>query len=292
MIKKRKRSAFDDLESKIVELIRVTSTDLPGDVEEAILSMSKKEEGRAQNTLSMILENIAVARKTSRPICQDTGTLIFYVTKPLYLSQSEIEKSIKGAIKKATKSSFLRPNTVCPITGQNPGNNLGDGQPFIHFDETMNDTIKISLMMKGGGCENVSAQYKLPDLSLSAGRDLNGALKCVIDAVLKAQGQGCAPGIIGVGIGGDRASSHLLAKKQLFRKLEDKNKVKVLEEAERKLFGSLNKLKIGPMGFGGNTTVLGVKIGSMFRIPASYFVSVAYMCWACRRRTLVVKTRK
>ena len=143
-------------------------------------------------------------------------------------------------------------------------------------------------MLKGGGSENVGAQYKLPDPALKAGRDLAGVRKVVIDTVLKAQGQGCAPGIIGVGIGGDRMTSYALSKEQFFRKLDDKNPDTELQKLEETLYSDLNKLSIGPMGMGGATTTLGVYIGWQHRHPATYYVSISYMCWAYRRKTLTL----
>ena len=173
------------------------------------------------------------------------------------------------------------------VTGKNSGDNVGILSPFVTFSEWDNATIQVKLMLKGGGSENVSCQYSLPQAGLGAGRDLDGVYKCVVDAVTRAQGQGCAPGIIGVGIGGDRVTGMLVAKKQLFRALDDENELPVLRDLEAQLFRDLNTLGIGPMGFGGKTTVLGVKIGSAHRTPASFFVSIAYMCWADRRRSMV-----
>jgi fumarate hydratase class I len=161
--------------------------------------------------------------------------------------------------------------------------------PTIHFEEWENDYLKVDLVLKGGGCENVGAQYSLPDTALKAGRDLKGVRKVVLDAVQKAQGHGCAPGILGVAIGGDRGSSYLESKRQLFRSMDDVNRDPNLAPLERQLTDEANQLGIGPMGFGGKTTVLGVKLGTLHRLPASYFVSVSYMCWADRRRSLVWK---
>jgi len=196
---------------------------------------------------------------------------------------------IHEATTEAVDKSYLRPNAVDSITGKNSGNNIGEGQPFIHFEEWDNDYIEFKLMLKGGGCENVSTQYKLPDVGLGAGRDMDGVYKVIVDAVNQAQGLGCAPGILGIGIGGDRTSSHLTAKSQLFRKLPDSNPDATLGAMESKLLADLNELGVGPMGFGGKTTILGVKIGSLHRLPASFFVSISYMCWAYRRHSMILK---
>jgi fumarate hydratase class I len=142
------------------------------------------------------------------------------------------------------------------------------------------------LMLKGGGCENVGAQYSLPNTKLGADRNLAGIKKVILDAVYQAQGQGCAPGILGIGIGGDRETSYMISKKQFFRKLDDKNPNPDLAALEEEILEKANQLGIGPMGFGGKTTLLGVKADWAHRLPASFFVSVSYMCWAERRRTM------
>ena len=279
------------LSDAVLELVRRVSTTLPKDVKEALEKYRDFEEegSRARNVLDQLLENASLAAKESIPICQDTGTPVFYVHHPIGIKQIDIQRAIINAVRVASKKSYLRPNAVHSLTGKNSGDNTGIGFPYIHFDQWGKDILTVDLLLKGGGSENVSAQYRLPDSELGAGRDLAGVRKCVIDAVLKAQGQGCAPGIIGVGIGGDRAGSHLLAKEQLFRKLTDVNDERSLGDLESKLLGELNALNIGPMGFGGKTTVLGVKIGHRYRVPACFFVSIAYICWAARRGGLTIK---
>jgi fumarate hydratase class I len=190
----------------------------------------------------------------------------------------------------ATAHAYLRPNAVDSITGANSGNNLGDDAfPTVHFEETEGDTLTADLLLKGGGCENVGAQYSLPNEALSAGRDLAGVRRVVLDAVHQAQGLGCAPGILGVAIGGDRGSSYAASKEVLLRKLGDSNPDAKLDALEKRLTQEANQLGIGPMGFGGKTTVLDVKLRGMHRLPASFFVSVSYMCWAHRRRRMVVQ---
>lgn len=282
-----------DLESSILELIRINSTSLPDDVMKALNIAYEKEEkdSTARSILEVILKNVEESQKRSLPVCQDTGSLIFYVEHDLNYKQKDIKESIERAISVATQKNYLRPNAVDSITGKNSGNNLGIWSPFIFFSQNEDiKGIKIDLMQKGGGSENVGIQYKLPDSKIDAGRDIKGMKKCVIDAIFKAQGHGCAPaGCIGVGIGGDRGTSYLISKKQLFRKLDDRNEDPILFELENELYEKLNTLGIGPMGLGGKTTVLGVKIGKLHRLPACFFVSISYMCWANRRRTLIFK---
>jgi len=283
---------MQDLTEQILELVRLTSTDLPPDVEGALRQAVEKEQpgSAARGALETIIKNVELSRANSTPICQDTGTPIFYVRYPVGWSTRKLRAQIESAVEQATKRAYLRPNSVNSLTGVNTGNNLGDAHfPSIHFEEVEGDTLTIELMLKGGGCENVGAQYSLPNSTLGAGRDLAGVRKVVLDAVHKAQGRGCAPGILGVAIGGDRGSSYYASKEVLFNKIEDANPNPDLAALEGRLTDEANQLGIGPMGFGGNTTVLGTKITSLNRLPASYFVSVSYMCWAYRRRRMSLK---
>jgi fumarate hydratase class I len=277
-----------DLTQNFLELIRRASTDLRPDVENALQAAREREEegSAAQGALDTILKNIELARTKSTPICQDTGTPIFYVYYPEGWSTLKLKKQIKEAVAQATAQAYLRPNAVDSLTGKNSGNNLGFEFPSFHFHEWEEPYLKVDLMLKGGGCENVGAQYKLPDSKLGAGRNLEGVRRAVLDAVHQAQGKGCAPAVIGVAVGGDRGSSYTKSKEQFYRDLDDTNENPELAEMEDRLTEEANSLGIGPMGFGGETTVLGVKMGALHRLPASYFVTASYMCWADRRRTL------
>jgi fumarate hydratase class I len=281
-----------DYTSAFLELIRRTSTDLPPDVEEALRQARQREEegSAARSALDTILANVELARRNSTPICQDTGTPIFYVKHPAGWSTRELARQIRQAVAQATEKTYLRPNAVDAVSGKNSGNNLGDEAfPTIHFEEIEGDELVVDLMLKGGGCENVGAQYSLPDAELGAGRDLEGVRRVALDAVYHAQGKGCAPGILGIAIGGDRGSSFYGSKEALFRKLDDTNPNPTLAELESRLVEQANQLGIGPMGFGGKTTVLGAKVKGMYRLPASYFVSISYMCWAHRRRRMIAR---
>jgi fumarate hydratase, class I len=281
-----------DLTKEILELVRLAATDLPPDVEKKIRASFENENdgSTAKGAFETILKNIKMARQDSTPICQDTGTPIFHIHYPEGWSTRKLKKQIQDAVKQATEKSYLRPNSVDSISGKNTGDNSGDEHyPTIHFEEIDEDQpLMIDLMLKGGGCENVGAQYKLPDNRLGAGRDLEGVRKVVLDAVNQAQGKGCAPGALGVAIGGDRGSSYLGSKETLFRQLDDTNPDPELAALEERITEEANQLDIGPMGFGGKTTVLGTKIKGLHRLPASYFVSVSYMCWAYRRRKLIL----
>jgi fumarate hydratase class I len=279
-----------DLTDSFVELIRLTATDLAPDVEEALRKARKQEEpgSAAAGALDAILENVDLARENSTPICQDTGTPIFEVHYPLGWSTRRLKEQIHQACVLATQQAYLRPNAVDSIIGKNSGDNTGIEFPTIHFQEWDEPYLQVDLVLKGGGCENVGAQYSLPYAPLKAGRDLDGVRKVVLDAVHKAQGKGCAPGVLGVAIGGDRGSSYVFSKRQLLRPLGQRNRDPGLADLEKTIYDQANQLGIGPMGFGGSTTVLDVQVDALHRLPASFFVSVSYMCWADRRRSMEV----
>lgn len=274
----------------LLELIRITSTVIPDDVAKTLMKARSQEEQNttASYAMNIIKDNMELAKFKSQPLCQDTGTVIFFVYHPPGFFQNDFKDLIKKAVTKATIKGFLRQNSVHSLTGENAGTNLGEGHPSIHFYEHKKKEVEIKLVLKGGGCENVSAQYSLPDTTLGAGRDLAGVRKVVIDAVYKAQGKGCGPGALGVCIGGDRADSAYFAKKQLLRKLDDKNDHKELSKMEDEIVQTCNKLGIGPMGFGGKTTLISCKMTHANRVPASFFVSISYMCWAFRRQGVVL----
>ncbi len=281
----------EKMKAAFLQQIKLAATSLPQETEKAlILARDSEEKGSvAENIFIQLLENVEVARDQAIPICQDTGTHIHYIYYPVGMREADIKEAVIEATKEATAKTYLRPNAVDPVTGKNSGNNIGTKNPQFHFHQWDNDYILGKLMLKGGGSENVSTQYKLPDTKLHAGRDLEGVRKVIIDAVRNAQGMGCAPGVLGIGVGGDRGSSFITAKEQLFRDLFDESDNKEVAELEKRLFKEINTLGIGPMGFGGNTTVMGVKIGMAHRVPASFFVSIAYMCWAYRKASVTIR---
>ena len=268
-----------------LELLRRASTELPADVVAAIRQgrQAEKKESLADKALGTILDNVELAVIQTAPICQDTGTPVVWIHHPLGVSTRVLGSAMVDAVRQATAKQYLRPNAVNTLTGKNTGDGSGRGVPLIHFEEWERPEIEVRLILKGGGCENVGAQYALPDELLGAGRDLDGARRALLDAVYQAQGRGCAPGILGVCIGGDRVSGYEHSKEQLLRPLDDTNPIAELAELEQRVLQEANSLGIGPMGFGGQTTLLGVKIGSLDRIPACYFVTMSYMCWASRR---------
>src|SRR4029079_14943245 len=272
----------------VLQLIVRTSTDLPPDVRAAMShALAAEPQGtRASQALTIIAQNIDLAVDHEGAICQDTGMPTFEVHVPRGSDQIWMRQQIREAVAKATALGKLRPNSVDSITGKNSGDNLGPGTPIIHFDQWKKDAIEIKLILKGGGCENTNAQYALP-MELPhlgrADRTLDGGRKCILHAVWNAQGKGCAPGAVGVCVGGDRTSGYTHAKEQLFRTLDDVNPDPRLAELEASIMSTVNALEIGTMGFGGKVTLIGCKIGALNRLPASFFVSVAYDCWAFRR---------
>jgi fumarate hydratase, class I len=281
-------AALPSFFDSVLQLIVRTSTDLPPDVRAAMKTslVSEPAGSRASQALTIIAQNIDLAVDHEGAICQDTGMPTFEVKVPVGANQIAMRQQIKDAVAEATKRGKLRPNSVDSITGENSGNNLGPGTPIIHFDQWERDDIEIRLILKGGGCENTNAQYALP-VELPhlgrADRTLDGVRKCILHAVWNAQGKGCSPGAVGVCIGGDRTSGYVHAKEQLFRTLDDVNPDPRLAELESAIMARVNDLEIGAMGFGGKVTLIGCKIGALNRLPASFFVSVAYDCWAFRR---------
>lgn len=284
---------MNSMRESLLQLITETSTNLPPDVRRAIARANLQEEfgTRAALALRTIVDNIVSAEEDVQPICQDTGMPTFIIHCPVGFNQLALTDDIRFAVAEATRLGKLRPNSVHPLTGKNTGDNLGEGVPVIHFHQWEQADVDIRLILKGGGCENKNIQYalpvELPGLG-KAGRDLDGIRKCILHAVYQAQGQGCSAGFIGVGVGGDRTSGYALAKEQLFRLVDDTNPEPTLAELEQYILDKANDLDIGTMGFGGKVTLLGCKIGIMNRIPASFFVSVAYNCWAFRRLGIVV----
>lgn len=278
-----------------MRLIRDTSSNIPDDILRAIAAARRRERrgSSAAAVLGTVLENCALAQEKGVPLCQDTGTLTFFVDRAL--RGRVTPASLCRSVARATALGYLRRNCIDPVGGRSYDDNCAEGAPVVHYVDAGEvpglPPRGVALIMKGGGSENMSRQYSLPDAGLGAGRDLAGVKACILDAVKRALGYGCAPGILGVAVGGDRATGFETAKAQLLRPLDEKPRAgdareRALARLEREVLREANALGIGPMGLGGATTLLGVKIAARPRVPASFFVTVAYMCWACRRRII------
>ncbi len=291
-MKAKDRPRPEKLVSRLARFIQETSSSLPDDAEQALRKALRYEAkgSSARMVLETILRNVELARSAGTPVCQDTGTLTFFVSERL---RRRVTPAVLGeAVACASANGWLRRNTIDSVTGRSVDTNVCPGAPVVHYVEASSEdgrvTWDVSLLMKGGGSENMSRQFSLPDASIGAGRDLEGVRRAVLTAVQQAQGYGCAPGILGVCIGGDRASGYEEAKLQLMRNLADANPDPALARLERRILRDANSLGIGPMGLGGKTTLLAVKIGARPRVPASFFVTVAYLCWAARRRSIAL----
>jgi len=270
----------------LAELICRTTSDLPADVEAALRTAAAAEPAQSQAALLLqaLAENTCLARRHVTPLCQDTGTLTFFWRVPHGTDTVALERAACEAVALATRKGWLRRNTIETLSGKSVDTNVAEGCPVCHFEQADTESVEVWLLQKGGGSENMSVQFSLPDEELGAGRDLEGVRKCLLQAVWRAQGFGCAPGVLGVCIGADRAEGFLAAKLQLLRPLDDHAPEPELAALEKRVLDEANQLGIGPMGMGGKTTLLGVKIAARTRLPASYYVTVAYLCWACRRR--------
>jgi len=279
------------LEDKIFSLIVNTSSTLPKDVFKALETAYKNEYKKsiAALQLKLMLENAKIAKKKKLPICQDTGTLSFIIESANFATAKNIiEPAIITATQKATSEAFLRVNTISSLTGKPCTNNISENFPEIEIK--INPVLKrnsVSLLMKGGGSENIGSQYSLPDENLNAERDINGVKKVIIDSVINAQGKACPPGAVAVCVGGDRASGYSHAKKLFFRKIGERSKIPEIASLEIEMLKRINSLGIGPQGLGGKTFALELFITFLSRHPASFFVTISHMCWAWRRGKII-----
>jgi fumarate hydratase subunit alpha len=268
------------IENVAVELLRQAVTKLPPDVKEALQRAHREEESEVGKTqLEAILNNVEFAEKTSTPMCQDTGVIIFYVKAGAQAKDlDKIKEALINATRRATKEVPLRPNSVGILTKKNTGDNTGRYLPYIHWEITSGDTIELTAFPKGGGAENI-CQLGM----IRAGEGLNGLKKFVVDTMLKAGGKACPPNILGVGVGGGADIVMKIAKAALLRPINQPNPNPEVAKLEKELYEALNMTGIGPMGLGGKFTVLGVNVDYANRHPASYPVAVAGQCWAARR---------
>ena len=253
---------------------------LPEDVKQALKKAYAEETSETGKTqLKAILDNIELAEKYQAPVCQDTGTIIFYVKAGAKAKNlDKIEEALTNATRRATKEVPLRPNSVDPFTQKNSGDNTGRYIPFLYWEIVPGDSLELTVMTKGGGSENVCVTGMLVP-----GEGIKGLKKFVVDAVIKAGAQPCPPNILGVAIGGGVDIAIKLAKKALLKPLNETNQDPEIAKLEKEIFEAVNMTGIGPMGLGGKTTVLGVHVDYAFRHPASFPAAVAFNCWAARR---------
>ncbi|UCG37548.1 MAG: fumarate hydratase [Candidatus Bathyarchaeota archaeon] len=264
------------------DLLRLAVTELPRDVKEALQKAHREETSEAGKTqLKAILENIQLAERTHTPMCQDTGTIIFYIRAGAEVGRLEkVENALIEATRRATVEVPLRPNAVDPFVGKNTGDNTGRNIPFVNWEIVPGNSLEITVLPKGGGSENVCMLGMLVP-----GEGLQGLKKFVVDAVMKAGAKPCPPNILGVAVGGGADVALKLAKKALLRPIDQHNSDPEISELERELLEAANLTGIGPMGLGGRFTVLGVNVDYAARHPASYPAAVAFNCWAARRAT-------
>jgi fumarate hydratase subunit alpha len=268
------------IEQVAFKLIKLAVTEIPLDVKQALQQAYKKEKNEAGKTqLKTILENINLAKKNQIPMCQDTGIIIFYIkVGSKFKDLNKVKKALLDATIKATKEIPLRPNAVNPFTRKNTGNNTGRYIPFLNWEVVHGNELEITVMPKGGGSENVSVLGMI-----NPGQGVEGLKKFVVDSVISAGAKPCPPNILGVGIGGGADIAMKLAKASLLKPLNQINADPKLAELEKELCKLVNLTGIGPMGLGGKTTVLGVKMEFAHRHPASYPIAVVFQCWAARR---------
>ncbi len=278
------------LKDELVDLIRRTSTTLPPDVEAALRTArdGEPEGSLARRTVSLMLENAEEARRFASPICADVGTLHFDVEHGPDHPARAVERAVVDAMQEAARLARLRPDEGRLLPRATAPGGGTAAAPDIRLHERAQPGLRVRLVMDGRGAQDVGASYSLPDATLGAGCDLDGVRRCVLDSVQRSKGFCCAPGTIGVGVADDRESALVAARDQLLRRLDDANPDPALAALEAELVPALDGLGIGPMGLGGRTTVLGVKVGAPAAMRPSACVAVAFMCWAFRRGELVV----
>ena len=275
---------FEDIEIGIIELIRKAETELPEDVIKALKSAYDIEDDIAKTQIDAILKTIDLAKKTKRPMCQDTGIQTFFVDVGIDFPHiKQLKKIISNGVKRATEEIPLRPNTVDPFKGVNHKDNTGDYVPYITWDFVDGSDVHIISLPKGGGSENMS---KLGMLKPGVG--IEGVKDFIVEEMIKAAGNPCPPTVVGVGIGGGADLALKLGKKSLIRPVGVRNKDKNIADIEMELINRINATGIGPMGLGGKTTVLDVHIEKAHRHPASLPVGIAVQCWADRRAHMII----
>jgi fumarate hydratase subunit alpha len=267
---------FDKVAGATCRAMRQAEIFLPDDVKSAIKkALDRETHSVAKGELQNILDNIARAEELGIPICQDTGVPVVYLTIPPDIPVSgKIRDAVADGVRRATKEVPLRPNVVDPLTRHNSGDNTGTGMPAVHL--IPGEILSVTVLPKGAGAENMSRTAML----LPSEKHL--IPRFVTETMLIAGGRPCPPVILGVGIGGTFDGVAALAKEALLLPADR------MTPYEEELCAAVNRLGIGPMGLGGDTTALAVKVKTAGCHTASLPVAVNVQCWASRRATVEV----
>lgn len=271
----------------VYELYKKAAIVLGNDVKKALEDALKVEDNElARLNIEAILKNIKLAEEKQIPMCQDTGLPVIFVK----LGNVEVENlraGIEEGIEKATKEIPIRPNIVDPITRENTNINVGDYIPPINIELIDEDYLEITILPKGFGSENNNAMK----MALPA-EGIQGIKDFVVESVLKAKGKPCPPTVIGVGIGGTSDLCLKLGKKALLGEVGKRNPDPEIAKLELEILEEINKSGIGPMGLGGKTTTLDVKILKAHTHTAGLPVGVCVQCWADRHATTKIYDKK
>jgi len=273
-------------EKNLAELVRRTAIDLPADVEKALRRLQareKKSEGSGDR-VERFLETAAGSREKGTPLCDHSGLLQFYFRVPVGFDTNMLASRARSAVSRATRQGFLCSDTVDALSGAPYKTNVAPASPVFHFRQGARKTIEVCLVMHDAGCENVSRQYSLPFKELGADRNLEGAVRCVLDAVARARIAASDTFSLGVCIGGNRESGHAHAKEQFLRRFPERSPVRALSRLENRLLKEVGNLRRGDKSI----AALAVKVGTLSRLEHSYFVTVSFMPWACRRRGVLL----
>lgn len=267
----------------VAELCIAANRYLPGDVKRAFDACAAAEDSpAAREIFRQLKENYELAEETGLPLCQDTGLAVLFVDvgDDVRVTGMNLREAINEGVRKGYKDGFLRKSSCDPMTRKN----MGDNTPaIVHFDLVPGDKIKISMMAKGGGSENMSRVTML-----APAQGWEGIKKFVVQRVAEAGPNPCPPTILGIGIGGTFEYAPILAKKALLRGLDEPNPDPKIAAMEQELLTLVNKLGIGPMGLGGKTTCLGVKIEMRPCHLASLPLAVNVQCHSSRHKEVLI----
>lgn len=266
------------------EFIKIVVTSLPSDVKNALEKVCENEEGVAKYVCDYMLKNVYFASRTHRPLCQDTGILMFFIKTNIKSPHiGDLKEVIIEAVRELSREGILRPNSIDPFTNINTGDNTGRYVPWIEWDLGNDNVTEITLYVAGGGSSLPARALVVPPI-----RGLYELVRLVLDTVGTYGLNACPPLIVGVGIGATLEVASTLSKKALLRPIGVRNSNPKVAELERLLLSKLNSLGIGPQGLTGKTFVLDVHIEYGFRHPATFAIAVSLSCWALRRGTLVL----